>query len=247
MRVSYTLRPHGRLVFAGLPLLGPALSLTTGPGRFTWPLLGPQQVWWDMANPYSPGQYWDYTMFFESDRGDGWSESYRFKQVDVPDWDVPANSMVGLRLPILCDVHQLVYMRLSDPGKSRDIYPLAVLSTLPAVGQYSTSTTVMPADGGIKVKCYCDLATYMVRCFHGIANDGLLTDESFPSGGVILGPTQDFYDDLIAKKWMITNPYATPHLPAFADRYVNSVSFGRVMNHKLGRPFGLRPGRSSPA
>lgn len=198
-----------------------------------------------MANPYTPGVYWDFVLFFESDRGDGWSESYRFKQTDIVDYDTTANLIVGNRTPSLCDVHHLIYCRLSDPARSRDVYPLAVLSTLPAAGGFHPDTSILPADQGIKVKVFTEDATYMIRCHHGVAADLLSTDETFPPGGDVASAVQAFYDGLVAAKWMITNPYATGHLPAFTDRYCLVASLGPVMNHKIGRPFGLRPGRST--
>jgi hypothetical protein len=199
-----------------------------------------------MPNPYTPGVYWDFSLFFESDRGDGWSESYRFLQADVADYDAVADAIVGDRLPCLVEAHHLVYVRLSDPAKSRDVYPLAVLTTLPKPGEYVVDTEILPADQGIKVKVFCELGTYMIRCLHGVAADGMLTDESWTPGGAVLTPAATFYATLITKKWMVTNPFATPHLPAFTNRYCQLAALGKAMNHKIGRPFGLRPGRSSP-
>lgn len=198
-----------------------------------------------MAFPAST--YWQLTLFFKNADASGFSESYYTRQADNPDPTALISDMLTKRKTILNENTELFTMRISDPGKYRDI----ILPTIGSpFGPGLVAGQPMAYESAFLFRLQFAENNVRPRAFHGFTEGDMDTVSQF----IAAGPTTNtavnaWFAWLIGTyKLCLFNQTATVRYPApFTNHLLQTFQYFHFRQHDLGRPFGLRRGRASPA
>lgn len=195
-----------------------------------------------MTKP-APGVLWDVSLFFESLRGDGWSEKYTLAIPPATPPFTVTNDLWEQRRKFLNSNYRLVYARVSDPGVNGDLLFVATTLTLPNDGVIVGDS--LPGTDAWLVRFRDAVGASANRYFHG------LTDADVDDLELVIAasPTQVAGDAFFAYLeaqlygWWNYNATAIHPISAFHSYFDH---FARpVTSHRVGRPFGLRRGRTA--
>jgi hypothetical protein len=189
------------------------------------------------------GTYYRHTFFFESPRGEGWSESLTYKVADVPDPVTVWANLKTNRLAALSANFYLVYQRVIDPGSPKVVFFAKQSASLVDIG--GIIGTSLPGDDALSAICLDSEHRRSTLWFHGLAENFVSDDEN----PIVTDPQYTAFDayftSLAPTRAGVINRGPTAVHPAPTFRYFASMSFGRCNTHKIGRPFGLRRGRTA--
>jgi len=196
-----------------------------------------------MAFPAS--KYWHYTLFFRNLDGSGYSESYYNLQAEVADPISVLSEMITKRKAFLNSSHHLFTCRISDPGKHRDII-------LPPIGTPFGFGDIeglpMAYESAFLFRLQFDDNNVRPRALHGFTNGDMDDSSEFVVGGpTTVTPINAWWDFMKDGFLMqLFNQTATVRYPTpFTDHKLAGFQYFHFRQHDIGRPFGLRRGRSS--
>lgn len=183
--------------------------------------------------------------FFQCPEGGGFSEEYLADEADTPNPSVWAGGILTKRMDMLSDLYILKWVRISRPHDPRT---LIRYSAAPAIGSHGTITddAFERSEVGALVKFYTSSGRYSTRIFRGIKDSACLADGT-------ISPTDDWYTALGTflgyvigtSKIGLINTRAIGTLPAYTFEKYQASDILRTSTRDMGRPFGLRRGRSA--
>lgn len=197
-----------------------------------------------MAFPVA--KYWQFVLFFRNTDGSGFSENYYILQADTHDPKTHVSSLLAKRRAFLNSSTNLFALRMSDPGKFRDII-------LPEIGSPFGVGDIdglpMAFESGFLFRLQFADNNVRPRVLHGFTNGDMDDQSEFVVGGpTTVTPINTFWAFMISDfKLQLFNQAATTRYPTpFTDHVMEAFQYLHFRQHDIGRPFGLRRGRASP-
>jgi hypothetical protein len=194
-----------------------------------------------MAVPKNPAPPFKCNIFFRSTTADaGWSERYWIAKPTYDDAMVEAQTMAQQRRDMMCINYAVVYIRISNDNIKGD----AVVFEIPVGNQKGTidKLPMTPTDAAL-VRLLLQDQHHAMRFFHGLAIDQM--DNAFN----ILPLVNNWAAALLTFMTELQNNCVEWskdfNAMTYRNRGILGYTFGRVREHKVGRPFGLYRGRSA--
>ena len=174
----------------------------------------------------------------------GWSEVYYLTTEDYSEALDITEDLRNLRIAMMPDSFQAVYIRVSDPNIKGDavINPAVVTGTFGGVNQQA-----MPASTAVLIRMYSNANQIpSFRYFHGlpecIQSAGVYTPAVCAGDGDWDQALSDCLDMIEANYLM--RQKTGPGPDDFGLVGINDLLPVRITNKRIGRPFGLSRGRS---
>lgn len=182
------------------------------------------------------------TLFLANDEEDyGWSETYYVDEGSFTSALTEASSLVTDRLGVLVADHQLLAYRVSEEGVRGDS---VVKKRSPNIGLINaTMHPHVDRWSALMVRMEATAAKRGRKFLHGVPEDFFLANDEYDDTNASDAAVVTFTDRISAA------PYVLRGGPPDAHTYTTMTGAiaQRKVSHQIGRPFGSRRGRRSPA
>lgn len=192
-----------------------------------------------MARPKNPAPPWRCTLFGQSKNvPGGWSEEYWIQADTALNAVNLMNQLYPLRAALMSTQYVFTYFRVSDDNIRGDAQ-IEEISTADGSGLIDAAGA--PPEMAALVRFELADRHHAMRFFHGLANNQY--DNFFQILPAINGWDASFillrdFLELNAVVWSKDFNAATYH-----NRAIITATYGRVREHRVGRPFRLYRGR----